>query len=401
MPVESLRLPLQAVARLRRLGLDTVGQVLAMPRESLSSRFGPSLARRLDQLTGAQPEPLVPLDYDVPIEATMTFDGAIDALETLWLVLRELVGRVTLDLARRGRGARRVEFTCAPDPSSRWPAVVRSVSLAKPSRDAVAIRKLLECASERLDCGDGFTRVRLRVTVHERVGDEQVALLEDVDARIGRDEWGRLVERLSVRLGANNVARPIAVESYVPERAWRAMPITEDVPAAAATLAIAPPRPLTLLPTPAEIRVIAEPSDDWEGRPAQFTHGGKIHRLVDVVGPERIAGEWWRGHHKTRDYYDVRDSRGRRFWLFRVVAPIARAALDGQRRLSTRWFLHGAFVIALAASLTPSPPYPGERGWGEGVARRQARRRLSEPSSKPVPARFSACCIGQVTTPSP
>lgn len=376
LPVESLRLPLQAVARLRRLGLDTVGQVLAMPRDGLPARFGPSLARRLDQLLGAQAEPLVPLDYDVPVEATMAFDGAIDSLETLWLVLRELVGRVTNDLARRGRGARRVEFTCAPDPSSRWPATVRSVSLAKPSRDAAAIRKLLECASERLDCGEGFTRVRLRVTVHERVGDEQVALLEDVDARIGREEWGRLVERLSVRLGATNVVRPIAVESYVPERAWGAVPMTEDVPrttnasrttdASPTSAAIAPPRPLTLLPTPAEVRVIAEPSDDWEGRPAQFTHAGKVHRLVDVVGPERIAGEWWRGHHKTRDYYDVRDERGRRFWLFRVVAPIARAALDGVPRLSTRWFLHGAFACAIAASLTPSPPYPGERAGVRG-----------------------------------
>ena len=73
---------------------------------------------------------------------------------------------------------------------------------------------------------------------------------------------------------------------------------------------------------------MVSPSDDAEGRPVSFTLGGRVHPVVQSVGPERIAGRWWDGHHKTRDYFDVSDPTGRRFWIFRV-------AQNG------RWFVHG------------------------------------------------------------
>jgi protein ImuB len=90
-------------------------------------------------------------------------------------------------------------------------------------------------------------------------------------------------------------------------------------------------RPLRLLAKPEEIRVIVTPSHDLDGRPVSFTtHQGKVHRLEHAVGPERIAGQWWVGHDKTRDYFDVEDSTGKRFWIFRVLQ-------------SARWFVQGHF----------------------------------------------------------
>jgi protein ImuB len=86
-----------------------------------------------------------------------------------------------------------------------------------------------------------------------------------------------------------------------------------------------------LLAKPEEIRVIVTPSHDLDGRPVSFTtHQGKVHRLEHAVGPERIAGQWWVGHDKTRDYFDVEDSTGKRFWIFRVLQ-------------SARWFVQGHF----------------------------------------------------------
>ena len=96
---------------------------------------------------------------------------------------------------------------------------------------------------------------------------------------------------------------------------------------------ILPPsvRPLHLLPVPVEVRATAAPSHDGEGPPASFVApGGCVHRVAHVSGPERIAGVWWEGHHKTRDYYEVEDTTSRRFWVFRVVE-------------SGRWFLHGEY----------------------------------------------------------
>jgi protein ImuB len=89
-------------------------------------------------------------------------------------------------------------------------------------------------------------------------------------------------------------------------------------------------RPLTLLTCPLEIRVMVTPSGDLEGFPVFFTHESEVRRLSWVVGPERIAGIWWTGHDKTRDYFDVTDEEGKRFWIFRVLE-------------TWRWFLHGFF----------------------------------------------------------
>jgi protein ImuB len=62
----------------------------------------------------------------------------------------------------------------------------------------------------------------------------------------------------------------------------------------------------------------------------QFRHDSGTERVDHAVGPERIAGQWWEGHHRTRDYFDVLTPGGRRFWIFRVVE-------------TAKWYLHGIF----------------------------------------------------------
>ena len=75
---------------------------------------------------------------------------------------------------------------------------------------------------------------------------------------------------------------------------------------------------------------MVRPSHDRDGAPVAFTLAGETRRIVHAVGPERIGGAWWTGHDKTRDYFDIEDEAGRRWWLFRVLQ-------------SSRWYLHGSF----------------------------------------------------------
>jgi protein ImuB len=60
LPVAALRLEAATVAALTRLGLRAVGDILEMPRAALARRFGADLVARLDQATGAAPEPVSP-----------------------------------------------------------------------------------------------------------------------------------------------------------------------------------------------------------------------------------------------------------------------------------------------------------------------------------------------------
>ena len=64
------------------------------------------------------------------------------------------------------------------------------------------------------------------------------------------------------------------------------------------------------------------------------------HALVNVRranGPERIASEWWlvEDYYKTRDYFRIEDSDGRRYWLFKELMK--------QSKKKPSWYLHGLF----------------------------------------------------------
>ncbi len=406
LPVDALRLATDTLDALHHLGLHTIGQVLRMPRESLPSRLGALLPVRIAQLLGERAEPLTALAYDPPVQAEARFDEPVDSLETLWLVLQKLTERIVPQLDRRGRGARQIEFVCRPDRYSPRPdPVSRVIHLSRPSRHARRLFELLRCATEQLDCGNGFVMVRLRVLVHEPMVERQACLLGD-EIHQHAAAFDRLIERLRIRLGDDAVVRPVLTQSRLPERAWRGARAGDPantgdaarqggIPIAAPAIPRLRVRPMCLLPSPIEIAVVVEPCDYWDGNPAQFTFRQTVHRLVCVSGPERIAGEWWHNHHKTRDYYDVTDDRGRRYWIFRVIrlldgrhdgqthdrhagdeqqatgstanapagtqpvkiapveiapieiSPVERAPVKNEPvdagRLSVRWFLHGLF----------------------------------------------------------
>ena len=95
-------------------------------------------------------------------------------------------------------------------------------------------------------------------------------------------------------------------------------------------------RPQRLLDRPEAIAVIyATP----EGLPRRFVWRRVVHDIARVAGPERIAPEWWRqpSGARLRDYYQVEDAAGRRYWIYRegVIG-------DGRGGLPA-WFIHGLF----------------------------------------------------------
>jgi protein ImuB len=188
---------------------------------------------------------------------------------------------------------------------------------------------------------EGFSGLRITVPLCESLTDEQISLLGQ-EQFAGQLELDRLIERLCVRLGNEAIFQAEMVESHVPELSWtrkcdsasapssRQSSRRVSRPAGDPAILASAARPLHLLPLPREIRVMVTPSEDAEGTPISFNHNGTVRQVVHLVGPERITGRWWTGHDKTRDYFDVGDPKGQRFWIFRV-------------RQTRKWYLHGVF----------------------------------------------------------
>jgi protein ImuB len=356
LPPLALRLADDALALLHHLGLETVGHILRLPRDMLPARFGDELLRRIDQATARLPDPLNPLPWHEPIQASIDFDGVVDSLETLWQAFGQLIEQVIARLTRLGAGARQLTVTFIRPHA---PPIERKIDLSAPSKNAANLFNLIRCTMETLGEATkrrrheatkgktdhrftlrrsvapslrrseptGFTALRLAVPLLERLTEDQIHLL-DQEEHASQTDLARLIERLKIRLGDQALLAIEPVESHIPERAYKTItpsphpPITPSLPE--------PLRPLHLLPTPREIAVLVRPSHDRDGAPIAFTLDGRTRPITHAVGPERIAGQWWQSHHKTRDYFDVEDEDGRRWWVFRVFQ-------------TSRWFVHGVF----------------------------------------------------------
>jgi protein ImuB len=331
LPVRALRLSDGTVPLLRRLGLKTVGDLLAVPRLSLARRFarakpGDDPLLRLDQLTGRVPEPLhCPDDPPRFVARAALAEPVEDPTPLLPALARNLCAM----LVEREFGARRLLLTIY---RSDGEASAVEVATSRAARDPLHLARLFDGRLDRLDPGFGFDLVTLAATVAERLPPGQPSL----DGKGGEGEdLARLVDRLSARFGARALRRPALRESHLPERREAWVPVLGGTPPAPPPLPHGSDRPLRLFDPPEEVRVTYVLP---EGPPMQFVWRRATHRVVRFAGPERIAPEWWRERPGTRlrDYFKVEDHEGRRFWLFREGV-----SNDG-RGGAPRWLMHGA-----------------------------------------------------------
>jgi protein ImuB len=329
LPVAALRLAPDLVAGLTRLGFDRIGELEAQSRAPLALRFGPEPGRRLDQAFGRAFEPITPVLAPELVRAGRSFPEPIGAAETIARQIGLLVIEFCAQLEARGLGARRLDLLCHRV-DGRIEAV--RIGTAKPVRDVKHLTRLLGDRVETIAPGFGIERITLSAPLAEPL--EYRPAATSLGEAATPDVAG-LIDTLTNRVGAGRLYRLGPVESDVPERSVRKL-----APLAEPTRGGWPscwPRPTRLLSRPEPIETLALLPDH---APAQFIWRGIRRRVVRADGPERIYGEWGRCDAEiraVRDYFQVEDEAGARFWLFR--------AGDGEDTTtgSQRWFLHGIF----------------------------------------------------------
>ena len=327
-PIEALRLPASICDGLHLMGFDRIGQLAATPRGPLVRRFGGIVATRLDQLSGAVFEPIVPVLPPELIQARLIFVEPLLTAPAFSAVIARLTALVCGDLEKAGQGARRLDLLF-----ERVDGVTPTIRIgtARPSRDARHLARMLDERLDRIDPGLGIEAMRLVVTRTDTAPQTQTAALaERTEAPIAE-----LVDRLANRLGGGRVFRDAPVESDVPERSVRRVPALDRKGGTSWPADL--PRPVRLLDPPQPVDAMALLPDH---PPLAFTWRRVRHRVRHADGPERIAGEWWKRDgemRSVRDYFRVEDEDGQRFWLFR--RGDGEDATTGDRR----WFLHGFF----------------------------------------------------------
>ena len=342
LPVEALEVDGKIHTALKRAGLRNIRDLAVRPRQPLAARFGKATSVKLARLLEEEDRNITPRRSVPVVQVERNFAEPIARTADVLVTIEALANETVERLREYGKGGRRFEASLFRSDGH----VARlGLDTGAPTRDVALlirlIRERIDALSDPLDPGFGYDMIRLAVPLVERLDPVQTGLEQKVDIEA---ETAALIDRLSVRLGAERVRHFHAGNSHIPERGAgerpaQAGPSLGEWPTADANGPSL--RPFRLFETPHIIEVIASVPD---GPPRQFRWRRQLHNVVRHEGPERISAEWWRrksGHEPgqggpTRDYYRVEDSEGRRFWVFRhgLYAELPNPS----------WYLHGLFA---------------------------------------------------------
>jgi protein ImuB len=309
LPVGVLRRDDETLAALQAIGVRTMGELRALPRDGLARRFGQGLLDEIDRGFGQLPDPR---NFFVPparFRATIELPAEVTQAEALLFAARRLTMQLAGFLAARSGGVQR--FVLRLGHRNRAATEI-AIGLVAPSRDAEHFTLLLRERLSSLTLAESVREIALEADeVVVLPGLNRPLLLEE-GKPAGR--WEHLVERLRARLGTEAVRGVAAQAEHRPERAGILADPEEKQP----QLEFGE-RPFWLLDQPRSLAEIG----------AVPQHEGPLELLA---GPERIESGWWDGDDVARDYFVARMRNEALVWIYR------------ERRSDGGWYLHGLFA---------------------------------------------------------
>ena len=325
LPPAALRIDGATVQRMEKLGLRSIGSVIAMPRSALRRRFGPLLLQQLDRAMGVEREVLLPIQPAVPYTERLLCLEPIRTAEGITIAIQQLLTALCKQLESAGLGMRKCVLTCY-----RIDGNVQQIEIGtvRPTRRAIHLQQLFALKIVTLTPALGFELFVMTAVATEEITVEQSALWDGVAHDDGA--IAALLDKIGGKIGADSIRRYVPAAHYWPERSFRQADTFAADPAANWRMNV--PRPIHLLSKP-ELIEVTVPIPDYP--PMLFYYKGELHNVKKADGPERIEQEWWLSDGVHRDYYCVEDEHGARFWLFRS---------GGYGKDDVQWFLHGFFA---------------------------------------------------------
>ncbi len=326
LPPEALRLEPETIWRLHKLGLHKISQFIRMPRPALRRRFGQHFLSQIDKALGQQLEMLSPVIAPEPFHERLPCMEPIVTAKGIEIALDELLTKLCLRLQQEQKGLRSAVLKCY-----RVDGKIEEVRIEtnQPSFHVAHLYKLFGLKLSGIEPALGIELFILEAPKVEDYTPKQEKMWDDAggleDIRLAE-----LIDRIASRVGMQAINRYVPDEHYWPERSFKRVVSLNEKPSTPWRTDRA--RPLQILAAPEKIEVTA-PIPDYP--PMLFIHKGKLHKIVKADGPERIEQEWWIQNGQHRDYYQVEDEEGKRYWLFR---------LGHYHDKTYQWFLHGFFA---------------------------------------------------------
>lgn len=372
------------------VGCTTLADLGQLPRSGIVRRFGSEILDLLAQAYGTRPDPRESFRAPASFHAQLELPSRVDNADALLFAARRLIVQLAGWLSAHHAALSGYTLLLEHELASRHAPKTSSlkVAWAIPSRDAEHLIWLLR---EKLNQTVLVAPVIELKLVADQVGEYagQSDTLFPMPESDG-DSIARLLERLSARLGPENVLQMSVQDDHRPERAMRVEAyqaqafsrkkrspaksrsrlkadktwLTDELRHAAAeegredgeratqasqvtqrpsitsnarntnTSAPQPNNAQASLDLP-DSALPSQPRPVWMlDKPLRLMMRDQrpIYRrpLKMLTRTERIEAGWWDGNRVERDYYVAADDRGHMFWVYR-------------ERLSGEWYLQGLF----------------------------------------------------------
>jgi protein ImuB len=350
LPINALPLSEDTAGWFVRLGVFTIGELCALPRQALGSRLGEAAASVTELCAGRDRAPLIAFTPERGITESSTWDEPVTGTEPLTFVLGGLVSRVSARLTGRGEAAQSLLLTIVHDPAiarfrGEKTEVVLRFKLAAPLYRADELRRILSARLARTKLGAPSLGMRLSVpklvpAVARQLELSQVLVGSTVSVASANadDEIPVLIAELAAELGEDKVGTLELCDSHRPEAKSKLSP-TRLEPAAHSSssssskrarlrktepsFAELPGAPTRLLPEPCELHGSLRVG-------VSLAIDRSLYTIEQLRFEQRLdAVEWWGHAPVTRDYV--------RLWLqgasggFEAVAYVDRTT--GRRYL--------------------------------------------------------------------
>ena len=308
LPLCLLDQPEDTIRMLALMGVHTVGECLALPRDGLARRFGQALLDELDRALGRLPDPRIPWAAPSRYRARLALPAPVQEIEPLLFAANRLIQELAGYLRMKQTGITRLKLVLRHE--DHRPTIV-TLGFTVPSRDPHRILTLLRERLSTVTLPDRVEAIALESAETRPLGSRNLSLFPE--DRLPEEERWLIIEHLRARLGSESVYSIMSHPDHRPELAWRCCE-----PGTGMASDERAKRPLWLMEPPQRLRSEGE-------LPVLGT------TLTLLAGPERIESGWWDGKDVLRDYFVACDAAGGAFWVFR------------ERDADKAWFLQGMF----------------------------------------------------------
>jgi protein ImuB len=289
----------------RWLGVHTLGDLAALPRAAVASRFG-TTGLDAHRIASGEDRPVTPRRIPEGVFVEDEFETPLDDLDRAAFAARSLAGRLLEAVAPTGGMPHRVEVEAEP---ASGPVRSRTWRSAHPFSEvelAERVRWQIRAWVEAGGVPGGIVRLRL---IPADLSDRGRQLRLDEDAA-SQDDARRALSRAQGLVGPDSVLMAAPQGGRDPgERVhwyrWGEQPGARALDEKAPWPGRLPePSPALVPPDPRPFEV------EWEGGfPTRVRLGSRWEAVLGWAGPWRRTGRWWDGE-PAADRYQVVTSAG-------------------------------------------------------------------------------------------